>query len=87
VLEDHRAGAGDLPGDRETLDETQGDEKDRCDHAGLLIRRQERDGHRRETHEKHAQEQYGLAAMGIAPVPEEEGTDRPGDVADTVGRQ
>ena len=28
-----------------------------------------------------------LAAVGVAPVPEDEGADRPGDVADAVGRQ
>ena len=87
VLENHRTGAGDLPGNREALDETEDDEKRRGEHADLLIRRQEPDGHRRETHEEHAHEQHRLAAVGVAPVPEEEGADGPSDVADTVGRQ
>ena len=87
MLEDHRAGAGDFPGDREALDETEDDKKDRGEHADLLVGRQERDGHRRETHEKHAQQQHGLAAVCVAPMAEEECADRPGDIADTVGRQ
>ena len=87
VLENHRAGAGDLAGNREALDQTQQDEKRRGEPADLLVRRQEPDGHRGETHQEHAHEQHRLAAMGVAPVPEDEGADRPSHVADTVGRQ
>ena len=87
MLEDHRAGAGDLSGDREALDEAECHQKDRSEHAGLLVGRQERDGHRRETHEKHAQEQHGLAAVRVTPMAKKECADRPGDIADTVGCQ
>ena len=87
VLEDHRAGAGDLAGDREALDQPQDDEQHRGEHADLLVGRQQPDGHRREAHQEHAHDQHGLAAVGVAPVPEDEGADRPRDVADAVGRQ
>ena len=87
VLENHRTCAGNLPGNREALDQTKDDEKQRRQQADLLVGRQERHGHRRETHEKHTQDQHGLTAVGIAPVAEEEGADRPGNVADAVGRQ
>ena len=87
VLEDHRAGAGDLAGDREALDQPQDHEQRRGEHADLLVGRQKPDGHRREAHEEHAHDQHRLAAVGIAPVPEDEGADRPRDVADAVGRQ
>ncbi len=81
VLKNHRTCPGDLAGNREALDETEDDKKRRSQHADLLISRQEPDGHRRETHEEHAQDQHVLAAVGVAPVPEEEGAHRPGDVA------
>ena len=87
MLEDHRTGAGDLAGDREALDQPQEDEQRRGEHPDLLIRRQERDRHRRGAHQEHAEDQYILAAMRVAPVPEEERADRPRNVADAVGRQ
>ena len=87
VLENHGTGAGYLAGDGEALDETQRDQKYRGEHADLLVGRQDSDGHRREPHEEHAQQQHRLAAVGVAPVPEEEGADGPRDVADAIGRQ
>ena len=87
VLEDHRAGAGDLAGDREALDEPEDHEQHRGEDTDLLVGRQEADADRREAHEEHAHDQHVLAAVGIAPMPEDEGADGPADVADAVGRQ
>ena len=87
VLEGHRTGAGDLAGHGEALDEPANDKKDRSEDADLLISRQEPDGNGREPHQEHAHEQHVFAAVGVAPVPEDEGADRPADIADAVGRQ
>ena len=48
VLEDHRAGAGDFAGDRESLDQPQQHQQDRREHADLLVGRQHADCHGRE---------------------------------------
>ena len=87
VLQDHRAGTRDFAGHRKPLDQAQGDQKDRRQHADLLIGRQHPHGHCREAHEEHAHEQQRLAAVRIAPMAQDEGANRPSDVADTVGRQ
>ena len=87
VLENHRAGTGDLAGDCEALDEPENDEKERGNPTDLLVRGQDTNGHRREPHEEHAHEQHGLAAMGVSPVAEKEGANRPRDIADAVGGQ
>jgi hypothetical protein len=87
VLEDHRAGPGDLSGHGKALDETQRHKKYRSKHAYLLVCRQHPDDHRRETHQKDADEEHGLATVGVAPVPEEEGADGASDVAGTVSCQ
>lgn len=87
VLHDHRARAGDLTGDREALDEAQRDEQRRSEEADLLVRRQERDEERRDTHEEHAQDEHVLAAVLVAPGAEDERADRAGDIADDVGAE
>ena len=87
VLEDHRAGAGDLAGHREALDQAQDDEQRRGQQADLVVGRQQADGHGREAHQEHADDQHRLAAVRVAPVAEDEGADRPRDVADAVGRE
>ena len=87
MLEDHRTGSGDFSGNRKALDQAQDNEKHRRQHADLLICRQEADEHRRDAHQEHADDQNRLAAMGISPVSENEGADRPGNIAHAVGRQ
>ena len=87
VLENHRARAGDLARDREALDEPKDDEEKRGEPADLRVGRQQADAHRRDTHQEHADDQHRLAAVGVAPMAEEERADRPRDVADTVGRE
>ena len=87
VLQDHGACPGNLTGDRKALDQPQDDQQQRRQPADLLIRRQNSDSHGRETHEEHADEEHGLAAVGVAPVTQKECTNRTSDVADTVGRQ
>ena len=68
VLEDHRAGAGDLAGDREALDQPQDHQQHRREPADLVVSRQNADRHRREAHEEHADDQHGLAAVRVTPV-------------------
>ena len=87
VLENHRARAGNLPGHGEALDQPEENQKQRRPPAHLRVRRQQPDAHRRNAHEEHAHDQHRLAAMGVTPVPEEEGADRPRDVAHAVGRE
>jgi hypothetical protein len=87
ALEDHGAGPGDLAGDREALDEAQDDEEHGGKNADVLVGGQEADGHGREAHQEQAREQHRLAAVGVAVVAEDEGPDRPGDVAHAIGRQ
>jgi hypothetical protein len=87
MLEDHRAGAGNLSRNREALDQSQYHEQHGSERADLLVGRQETHRHSGRTHEKHAHEQHGLATVGIAPVPEHKGPDRAGDVADAVSRE
>ena len=87
VLEDHRTRAGDLAGDGEALNEPQDDEKHRRQQADLLVGRQQPDRHGGKTHREHAEDQHVLAPVGVAVMAEDEGADRPRDVADAVGRQ
>ena len=78
-------GAGDLAGDGEALDEAEEDEEGGREDADLGVGGQEADGERREAHQEHAEDEHVLAAVGVAPVAEDEGADRAGDVADAVG--
>ena len=87
VLQDHRTRAGDFTRHREALDQTQDDEQRRREHADLVIGRQQADGHRRCTHQEHADQQHGFTTVGVAPVPEEERADRPRNVTDAVRRE
>ena len=87
VFQDHRAGAGDLAGHRETLNQAQHDQQDRGQDADLLIGRQDADSHGRKSHQEHAEQQHLLAAMRVTVMSQDEGTDRAGDIADAVGRQ
>ena len=87
VLENHRARARYLARNREALDEPQYDEEQRCQPADLLVGRQDPDGHRRESHQEHAHDQHGLAAVRVTPVSEEESAYGPGNIAYAVGRQ
>ena len=84
VLEDHGARAGDFARDRKSLDEAQDDEQNRRPHAGLRVGRHDADGHRRQAHEKQADEQDGSAAINIAIMSEDKSADRPRHVADAV---
>jgi hypothetical protein len=87
VLEDHRAGRADLARDREPLHEAQGHEEEGGEQADLRVRRQEPDRDRRAAHEEQAEEEDRLAAVGVAPVAEDERAHRPRHVADAVGRE
>jgi hypothetical protein len=87
VLENHRARAGDLARDRESLNEAQHDQQSRCEHTDLLVRRQKPDGESRDAHQDHATDEYLLAAVCVPPMPEDEGAHRPGDVAHAVRRE
>jgi len=87
MLQNHGTGAGDFAGNGKTLDEAQDNEKDRREHADLLVCRQDADSHRRKAHEEHADDQNCFPAMSVAPVPQEEGADRPGNIANAVCRQ
>src|SRR5262249_10532571 len=84
VLEDHRTGPGDLSGNRKSLDQTKGDEKRRRKPADLPVSRQQTDSHCREPHEKHTEQENVLATVCVAPMSENEGSDRTSDVADAV---
>ncbi len=86
MLQNHRTGAGDFTGDSKTLYEAQDNKKDWREHADLLICRQEADGHRRQAHEEHADDQNCFPAMGVTPVSQKEGADRPGNIANAVCR-
>lgn len=85
VLDHHRACARDFAGDREALDQPQHDEERRGPHADLGVGGQQADREGGEAHEEHAEQEHVLAAVGVAPVAEDEGADGPGDVADAVG--
>ena len=87
VLENHRARAGDLAGHRESLNQAQHDQQRRREHSRLRVRWQQSDGHGGDAHQDHAADEHLLAAMRIAPVPEDEGAHGPGDVADAVSRK
>ena len=87
VLQNHRAGAGNLASHREALDQAQQHEQCRCEQADLVISGQQADRHGREPHQEHAYDQHHLAAVGVAPVPEEEGANGPRNVAHAVGCQ
>jgi hypothetical protein len=87
VFEDHRAGARDFAGHRESLNEAEHDQQRRCERSGLLVRRQESDGHGGRAHQEHAAHEHLLAAIGVSPVPENERAHRPGDIAHAVRRE
>ena len=87
VLEDHRTRAGNFARDSKSLDEAQRHQQDRRPDADLLIGRQETDRGGREAHEDEAYKQHVAPPVGIAEMTENEGADRPRDVADAVGRE
>jgi hypothetical protein len=87
VFENHRAGARDFSGHREALHQAQQHQQRGGQHADLVIGRQQAHGHRRKTHQEHAQHQHLLAAVRVAPVAEHEGTDRTRDIAHAIGRE
>jgi hypothetical protein len=70
-----------------TANKAQDHEKDWREYADLLICRQDANRYRRHAHEEHADNQNCFPSMGIAPVPQNEGTDWPGNVANTICRQ
>src|SRR4029434_3819092 len=82
VLENHRARAGDLAGDRESLNEAQQHQQDRSDHADVRVVWEEPAGDGGDAHQNHAGDQDVLSSMRVPPVTEHESADRPGDVAD-----
>jgi hypothetical protein len=77
VLEDHRARARDLAGDREALDQAQHDQQRRREQADLVVGRQEADQHGRAAHQEHADDEHALPSGRVAPVAENERADRP----------
>src|SRR5579872_1939679 len=87
MLEDHGARAGYFPGNCEALYQPQRDEKDRREDADLLIGRQDANGHRRETHQKEADEKDVPPSIRVAQMAQHEGADRPCDIADAIGRK
>jgi hypothetical protein len=87
VLDDHGAGPAQLTGHREALHEPQQHQQERSQQPDLGVGGQQRYRERRHAHQQHGQDQHVLAAVPVVPVPEDERADRPGDVADGVGRQ
>lgn len=69
MFENHRAGAGHLSRDRESLNEPQDDEQHRRPDADLLVGGQEAHTHRCDAHQEHAEDQHCLAAVAVADVP------------------
>jgi hypothetical protein len=67
--------------DADPLDEAQHDHQDRPPQADLLVGRYGADKKGREARQQQGGNQCGLAADAIAVMPEDRGTDRPGDKA------
>jgi hypothetical protein len=82
-----RPAAVDSPPERETLDETQHDERDGGDHAHTAIGRQHTDSHRRQTHHQERAQEHGLAADAVAEMAEDDTAERPGKETDRKGRE
>ena len=87
VFEDHRTRARNLARDRKSLDQPQPDQEDRRPYSDLPVGRQQADRHRRQAHQKEADQQHVLAAVRIAQMAEHERADRSCDIADPVSRQ
>jgi len=69
MLQDHRAGAGDLAAHREALDQPQRDQQDRRPDADGAVGGQQRDDERRTAHQQHAQHQHRLPPVGVPQCP------------------
>ena len=87
MLDNHERRAAPFAAQRDALDEAQGNQKDRCPHANLLVGRETPDRERAKRHDRHGDHQHGLAADSIAKVAEDRPADRARDEADRVGRE
>ena len=81
VLGDDQHGAAPLTAEREALDEPQGDQQDRGQHADGGEGGQQPDREGRAAHHQQRDDQQLLAADPVAEVAEDQGADRPGEEA------
>lgn len=85
MLERHRVGAGLLARGRQTLEESERDEKDRREHADLVVARETADEEGRDAHQQERADEDLLAAESVADVAHQERAERSGDVCNTEG--
>jgi hypothetical protein len=78
--EQHRPAV--LPADADALQDPEHDEQDRRPHPDRVVRRQQADQRRADSHDQQREQQHLLAADAVAEVTEDQAADRPGQEAD-----
>ena len=85
VLHDGQHSAAPLAAHAESLDEAQASQRDRRQHADLVIGRQRPDQERGQAHHQERGHQHRLAADPVAIMAEDDAAQRPGEETDSIG--
>ena len=84
VLDNHQHGPAPFAADAEALNKSQNDQEHRRGHAHLVVRGQDTNQKRRESHQRQRGDQHGFSAHAIAEVPEHDAADRASEESDRV---
>ena len=87
VLVAHQDGAAPLGAERQALNDANGHQQDRCQHADGRVGRQQADRERGQAHEDQRRDQDRLAADLVTEVAADDATERPGDEPDAERRE
>src|SRR5699024_2575355 len=80
MLGGHEHGSTPFSSDRNALDDTDDDEQDRGDDAGLIVGRQEADRRGGDADREHADDEHALASELVSEMSEDDAAQRPGQI-------